>query len=135
MGFLIHIANFEAFRWNISLSANLLFLKSDRFRGKIGEIGHALMWRRLGTRLLLKEEDQFFFLPLLDQNLASLVMHSRLISYKKKCNFGKPHTHCLPQRLISTYIMKFFQWAGPPRVHSSVEQRKNFKNFYFSLLT
>ena len=30
LGFLIHknIANFEAFRWNILLSANLLFLKS-----------------------------------------------------------------------------------------------------------
>ena len=30
MGFLIYnIANFEAFRWNISLSTNLLFMKSD----------------------------------------------------------------------------------------------------------
>ena len=25
----LNIANFEVFRWNISLSANLLFLKSD----------------------------------------------------------------------------------------------------------
>ena len=38
MGFLIHkiVANFEAFHWNISLSANLLFLKSDFIPGKPG---------------------------------------------------------------------------------------------------
>ena len=32
MGFLMHkiyVANFEAFRWNILLSTNLLFLKSE----------------------------------------------------------------------------------------------------------
>ena len=47
MGFLIHeiyIVNFEAFRWGISLSTNLLFLKSDYIPTKnsveVTEWGH-----------------------------------------------------------------------------------------------
>ena len=42
MGFLVHknIANFEAFRWNISLSANLLFLKSGTGLVSSGLVGH-----------------------------------------------------------------------------------------------
>ena len=57
--------------------------------------------RRGVARILLKEEDQFFFLPLLDKDLASLVIRSAHIS-DKKYNLGKPHRMC-PNQLVFNY--------------------------------
>ena len=51
-GFLIHIANFEAFCWKISLSANLLFLKGGR---------RICLFTQLENRSILQESHNVIF--------------------------------------------------------------------------